>query len=37
MVFSHTHGDHVGNGNLFSNATVHIQTFNQGELRCDIG
>ena len=23
--FSHTHGDHVGNGNLFSNATLHIQ------------
>ena len=22
--FSHTHGDHVGNGNLFTNATLHI-------------
>ena len=25
VAFSHTHGDHVGNGNLFSNATLHIQ------------
>ena len=25
LAFSHTHGDHVGNGNLFSNATLHIQ------------
>ena len=25
VAFSHTHGDHVGNGNLFSNAKLHIQ------------
>ena len=25
VAFSHTHGDHVGNGNLFTNATLHIQ------------
>ena len=25
VAFSHTHGDHVGNGNLFSNATLYIQ------------
>ncbi len=25
VAFSHTHGDHVGNGNLFSKATLHIQ------------
>ncbi len=25
VAFSHTHGDHVGNGNLFTGATVYIQ------------
>ena len=25
VAFSHTHGDHVGNGNLFSSATLYIQ------------
>ena len=25
LAFSHTHGDHVGNGNLFSKATLYIQ------------
>ena len=25
VAFSHTHGDHVGNGNLFNNATLYIQ------------
>ena len=25
LAFSHTHGDHVGNGNLFSNAKLYIQ------------
>jgi glyoxylase-like metal-dependent hydrolase (beta-lactamase superfamily II) len=25
VAFSHTHGDHVGNGNLFSGATLYIQ------------
>jgi N-acyl homoserine lactone hydrolase len=25
LAFSHTHGDHVGNGNLFTSATLYIQ------------